>query len=113
MQDCYAYAMPERDAWSSYGYGQDRNAVIYDSTALVAVPRFANRLQQALFPPQQRWAQLSVPPEMANEKDAQPLKVALEQATNLMFRHIHASNFDAAIAEWGHDLSGRGARRWK
>lgn len=105
MKDCYAYAMPERDAWSSYGYGQDRNAVIYDSTALVAVPRFANRLQQALFPPQQRWAQLAVPPEFANADDAQEVQQDLEAATDLMFRHIHASNFDAAIAEWGHDLA--------
>jgi hypothetical protein len=106
MQDCYAYAMPERDAWSSYGYGQDRNTVIYDSTALVAVPRFANRLQQALFPPQQRWAQLAIPPEYdTKDKDAQQLRVDLEGVTERMFRHIHASNFDQAVAEWGQDLS--------
>jgi hypothetical protein len=107
MQDCYAYAMPERDAWSSYGIGQDRNAVIYDSTALVAVPRFATRLQTALFPPQQRWAQLAVPPEYAAGDDdaVQELRVNLEAATERMFRHIHASNFDQAVAEWGQDLA--------
>ncbi|MBR0651352.1 hypothetical protein GXW78_16890 [Roseomonas terrae] len=106
MRDCYAYAMPERDAWSSYGYGQDRNSVmIFDSTAVVAVPRFANRLQQALFPPQQRWAQLALPPEIAEEEGAEAEKANLEAATDLMFRHIHQSNFDAAISEWGQDLA--------
>jgi hypothetical protein len=54
MRDVYAYAMPERDAWSSYGAGQDRHLVVYDSTASVAAPRFANRLQAAVFPAQQQ-----------------------------------------------------------
>lgn len=105
MRDCYSFAMPERDAWSSYGHGQDRQTLVYDSTAVVAVPRFANRLQQALFPPAQRWAKLDLAPEYADQEEAQPLLRDLEAATDLMFRHIHASNFDAAIAEWGQDLS--------
>jgi hypothetical protein len=105
MQDCYAYAMPQRDAWSTYGEGQDRNLMVYDSTAVVAVPRFANRLQQALFPPQQRWARLALPPELAAKDELQAEHVNLEAATDLAFRHIHASNFDAAIAEWGQDLA--------
>jgi hypothetical protein len=105
MQDCYAYAMPQRDAWSTYGEGQDRNLLVYDSTAVVAVPRFANRLQQALFPPQQRWARLALPPELADDEGLQQEQVNLEAATDLAFRHIHGSNFDAAIAEWGQDLA--------
>lgn len=106
MRDCYAYAMPERDAWSSYGYGADRNVMIFDSTAMVAVPRFANRLQQALFPPQQRWSQLDLPSEKADgSPGAQSEQQALQAATELMFRHVHTSNFDAAIAEWGQDLA--------
>lgn len=105
MQDCYAYAMPQRDAWSGYGEGQDRQLLVYDSTAVVAVPRFANRLQQALFPPQQRWARLSLPPELASAPAAQKVQVDLEAATDLAMKHIHASNFDASIAEWGHDLA--------
>jgi hypothetical protein len=105
MQDVYAYAMPERDAWSAYGYGQDRQTRVYDSTAVVATARFANRLQSALFPPQQRWAQLALPPELADRDGAQELQVDMEAATDLLFRHVHASNFDQAANEWAQDLA--------
>jgi hypothetical protein len=105
MQDAYAYAMPERDAWNSYGYGTDRSQKVFDSTAVVATSRFANRLQSALFPPQQRWARLALPPELADREAAQELQVDLEAATDLLFRHVHASNFDQAANEWAQDLA--------
>jgi hypothetical protein len=41
MRECYRYAMPERDAWSSYGYGQERISEVYDSTAMLSTARFA------------------------------------------------------------------------
>jgi hypothetical protein len=105
MRDIYAFAMPERDAWRAYGLGQDRQAPrVYDSTAVIAAGRFANRLQQALFPPQQRWAMLALPPEMAR-RDAGDVARDLEAATDLMFAQIHASNFDQVINEWALDLA--------
>lgn len=105
MRDCYAYAMPERDAWTAYGHGQDRQVQVYDSTAIVALGRFANRLQQALFPPQQRWARLSLPPEAAARPEAQDVQVDLEAATDLLFRHVNASAFDQVANEWAQDLA--------
>ncbi|MFN7000503.1 MAG: portal protein, partial [Elioraea tepidiphila] len=104
MRDIYAFAMPERDAWNAYGYGADRQVKVYDSTAVIAAGRFANRLQQALFPPQQRWAMLALPPEMAR-RDGGDVARDLDAATELMFAHIHASNFDQTINEWALDLA--------
>lgn len=108
MQDVYAYAMPERDGWNSYGYGENRHIKVYDSTAVVSLARFANRLQSALFPPGQRWAQLTLPPEFAAAEEAQDVQVDLQAATDLVFRHLHASNFDMAINEWAQEV-GAGA----
>ena len=105
MREVYRLAMPERDGWTSYGDGQDRAPDVYDSTAMVATSRFANRLQGALFPPFQRWSGLRLPPELATEEGAQELQVDLEAATERMFRHVHASNFAAAVNEWAHDLA--------
>jgi hypothetical protein len=105
MRDVYAYAMPERDAWTSYGTGADRHVQTYDSTAVAATPRFATRLVGALFPAQQRWSGLGLPPELAAEEAAQPLQQDLEAANEKVFAHIHASNFDTAIHEWAHDLA--------
>lgn len=105
MRDVYALAMPDRDAWSAYGYGANRQVRVFDSTAVIAAARFANRLQQALFPPQQRWAMLALPPELAGTAAAQDVARDLEAATDLMFAHIHASNFDQVINEWSLDVA--------
>jgi hypothetical protein len=105
MRDIYAYAMPERDAWSAYGYGANRQVRVFDSTAVIAAGRFANRLQQALFPPQQRWAALALPPELAEQAAATEVQRDLEAATDLLFAHLHASNFDQVINEWALDLA--------
>jgi hypothetical protein len=105
MQDIYAFAMPERDGWNAYGYGAERTVRVYDSTAVIAVGRFANRLQQALFPPQQRWAQLGLPPEWTGSPTAGDVARDLAAATDILFQHIHASNFDQVINEWALDLA--------
>jgi hypothetical protein len=106
MTDINKFAMPERDSWSSYGLGADRQVEVFDSTAVVATGRFANRLQQALFPPQQRWAMLDLPPEMPMDDAAQGVRAALQEATGILFKHLHASNFDQVINEWAMDLAG-------
>lgn len=105
MRDAYALAMPDRDGWQSYGYGAERQVRVYDSQAVLSVARFANRLQQALFPPQQRWAQLELPPELATRPGAEELARDLEAATEILFAHLHASSFDQAINEWALDLA--------
>ncbi len=107
MQACYRLAMPERDSWSqaggSGGAGNVR-ARIYDSTAVASVSRFANRLVQALFPPDQRWAALRPAPALESRPDPE-LDQMLDDATKLLFQHVAASRFDSAINEWAHDLA--------
>jgi hypothetical protein len=110
MRDVYRYAMPERDSWSGYGYGQDRRVLVWDSTATVAAGRFANRVQQNLVPAGQRFARLTLPPELADRAAAQALQEDLERLTERLFRHIHTSNFDQVANEWAQDLcAGTGA----
>lgn len=104
MQDVHAFALPERDSWNAYGYGAERTVKVYDSTAVVSAARFANRLQGALFPPQQRWARLTLPPELADEDAAQDVQQDLEAATAKLFAHVHASNFDVAANEWAQEM---------
>ena len=110
MRDCYRYAMPERDAWASYGYGQQKIAEVYDSTAMLSTARFATRLVNALFPPGQRWARLNVPPEAEAsddqaQQDVKDIQASLDEITAKLFSHIHASNFDPCMHEAAHDLA--------
>lgn len=107
MQACYRLAMPERDSWNQTPGTADRGNVrgrIYDSTAVASVSRFANRLVQALFPPDQRWSGL-VPAPTLDAKPDRELDALLEDATKLVFQHVAASRFDSAINEWAHDLA--------
>lgn len=106
MRDCYRYAMPERDAWAAYGYGQQKISEVYDSTAMLSTARFATRLVNALFPPGQRWARLQVPPSAPDEDPStQSVQEDLEEITERLFAHIHASNFDPTMHEAAHDLA--------
>lgn len=106
MRDCNRYAMPERDAWSSYAPGQEKTAPdVYDDTAIIATGRFVNRFIQAVFPPQQKWARAALPPELSAEPDADALQLDLAAVTELVFRHIHASNFDQVVVEYAHDIA--------
>jgi hypothetical protein len=106
MREVNRYAMPERDAWNSYAPGADRAApVVYDSTAVVATPRFANRLQQAMFPPQAQWAQASLPPELAQAEGADQVARELEKMTSRLFARLAESNFDLAANEMCHEIA--------
>jgi hypothetical protein len=105
MRECYRYAMPERDAWSSYGYGQERISEVYDSTAMLSTARFATRLCNALFPPRQRWAELTLPEDIEETDEAQNLREQMEGLTEILFKHISESNFDSCMHEAAHDLA--------
>lgn len=106
MKDIYRYAMPERDGWNSYALGADRSGrQVYDSTAVISTGRFANRLQQSLFPPQQTWCALDLPPEVKSADGAAVQLRDLELATHLVFGEITASNFDQSVNEWAMDLA--------
>lgn len=105
MRDCYRYAMPERDAWASYGYGQNKRSEVYDSTAMLSTARFATRLVNALFPPGQRWAKLTLPPLEQENAETKTLREQMEALTAILFKHIHVSNFDPCMHEAAHDLA--------
>lgn len=106
MSEVYRYCMPERDNWNSYGTGADRTTWIYDSAGVASTSRFANRLQGTVFPTGQRWAKLALPPEMeTGSEDSKQVAADLDRATQVVFRHVHASNFDAEINPFCHDMA--------
>jgi hypothetical protein len=54
-EDCYEFALPQRNLYSGYYEGgvsgKNKMARVFDSTAIHATQRFANRIQAGLFPP--------------------------------------------------------------
>lgn len=103
-QDCFRYAMPSRETFSSWSPGQNKVSHLYDSTLQETTYEAANTLVATLFPPWERWAELS--PGAALPKDELPdeLVQGLQDATEVFFGYLHSSNFSTVINETAQDL---------
>ena len=70
-EDCYKFALPQRNLYNGYYEGgvagQNKMTNVFDSTAIHATQRFANRIQAGLFPPYKKWCRLEsgsmIPPD--------------------------------------------------
>ena len=106
-EDCYEFALPQRNLYSGYYEGgvagKAKMSRVFDSTAIHATQRFANRIQAGLFPPYKTWCRLetgsAIPAE--NKPAAQS---ALDQYTTIMFETLRQTNFDLALGEFLLDL---------
>lgn len=102
-RDAYKFALPQRDLYDRPRPGQVKGDEVFDSTAVTATARFANRMQSGLTPPFRKWAALKpgplVPPDRKDE-----LAKQLEEITEKLFAVIDISNFNTAINEFYLDL---------
>ena len=106
LQACYHYAIPNRDLfyWTNQTQGAQKQGKVYDTTAVASTRNFVSKVQNALTPPQQVWAQLSpgddIPEDMKEE-----VEEYCEIVTEKIFKYIRRSNFDLAINECYYDLA--------
>ena len=68
FDECYEYALPMRQTFSSQSLGERRDDKIFDETAVVGVQEFASRLQSGLVPNFARWADFTAGSEIPKEK---------------------------------------------
>ena len=84
FEECYEYALPQRESFYYEERGQRRDEKIFDETAVVGVQEFASRLQSGLVPNFARWADLmagsEVPPEQKEGIDNE-----LDEVTEYVF----------------------------
>lgn len=104
FQECYDYALPQREGFYYNAPGQRRDDKIFDETAVVGVQEFASRLQSGLVPNFARWSDLvagsEVPPE---EKDE--VNNSLDEVTEYIFEILANSNFAQEVHESFMDLA--------
>ena len=104
FEECYEYALPQRESFYAESVGQRRDDKIFDETAVVGVQEFASRLQSGLVPNFARWADFTagseVPPENRDEVNNQ-----LDEVTNYVFEVIQNSNFGQEVHESFMDLA--------
>ncbi len=106
LEACQHYCVPSRDLfyYTNQTQGTQKNAKVYDTTAIAATRAFVSKVQSALTPPQQTWAHLeagsSIPKDQADE-----VNQALQSMNDVIFDTLRNSNFDLAISECYYDLA--------
>jgi len=98
FEECYEYAMPQRESFYAQTQGDVTTDKIFDETAVVGVQEFASRLQSGLVPNFARWADLVSGSEIPEEERSDVDK-ALEFVTNYVFEIIQNSNFSQEVHE--------------
>jgi len=106
-QDCYEFALPQRNLYDGSFEGGQRGGKkmnrVFDSTAVHSTQRFANRIQSGLFPPYGRWCRLEPGSDIPANKRIEA-QLALDIYAEKFFSVIRQSNFDLAMGEFLLDL---------
>ncbi len=104
FEECYEYALPQRESFFSEHPGANRHDKIFDETAVVGVQEFASRLQAGIVPNFARWADLVGGQEVPEEEKLDVNK-ALDDVTEYVFEVLQNSNFNQEVHESFLDLA--------
>ena len=104
FDECYEYALPMRQTFSTQSIGERRDDKIFDETAVVGVQEFASRLQAGLVPNFARWADFTAGSEVPKES-RDGVNNELEEVTEYVFEVIQNSNFGQEVHESFMDLA--------
>ena len=104
FEECYEYALPQRESFYQESAGQRRDEKIYDETAVVGVQEFASRLQSGIVPNFARWADFMAGSEVP-EESRENINADLESVTDYVFEILQQSNFAQEVHESFLDLA--------
>lgn len=104
FEECYEYALPQRESFFQETAGRRRTDRIFDETAVVGVQEFASRLQSGIVPNYARWADFVAGSEIPEElqKDT---NLALDKITEYVFEVLQNSNFSQEVHETFLDIA--------
>jgi len=104
FEECYEYALPQRESFYHEEAGQRRDDKIFDETAVVGVQEFASRLQSGIVPNFARWADLMAGSEVPVEQ-REAVNNELDEVTEYVFEVLQNSNFSQEVHESFMDLA--------
>jgi len=106
LQDCYEYMMPQREVWNDYSPGYRKTDRIFDSTGLIAIKEFANRMMGAITPQGTVWAELELGLNWPKEaREDIEVSRQLRDINETLFAYINNSNFYEVMGEAYLDLA--------
>jgi hypothetical protein len=103
LRDAYRYSLPDKQTIDTWSPGQKKNQYVFDSTATIALNKYANRMQHQVVPPWKTWMRLEPGSDTPVEAKAEAQKL-LDEATEVIFDHINHSNFSTQVHESFMDL---------
>lgn len=98
FEQCYEYALPQRESFFQETAGRRRTDRIFDETAVVGVQEFASRLQAGIVPNYARWADFIAGSEVPKEQEKE-VNLMLDEVTDYVFEILQNSNFSQEINE--------------
>jgi len=103
LRECYRFALPERNTIDKWSKGAKKRDYVFDSTAVDSLEDYANRMENQLVPSTMAWMMLEAGTDIPEEA-VEDVEGQLEQMTDILFNHIHSSNFSSQIHETFLDL---------
>ena len=98
FEECYEYALPQRESFYPESIGKRRSDRIFDETAVVGVQEFASRLQAGIVPNYARWADFVAGSEIPKDNQRE-VKLLLDEVTEYVFEILQNSNFSQEVHE--------------
>ena len=98
FEECYEFALPQRESFYSESIGRRRSDRIFDETAVVGVQEFASRLQSGIVPNFARWADFVAGTEIPKDEQ-KDVNLELDQVTEYVFEILQNSNFSQEVHE--------------
>lgn len=100
--DGYTYALPEKGYFDTLS-GGERTKRLYDSTAIIGLGVYADKIQQQLVPPWREWFKL-IPGSEVDEVTSDAVQPQLDDITDILYDHINHSNFNTKVNEAFQDV---------
>lgn len=104
FEECYEYALPQRESFFTETIGRRRTDHIFDETAVVGVQEFASRLQSGIVPNYARWANFVAGTEVPKNEQKE-VNLALDEVTEYVFEILQNSNFAQEVHETFLDIA--------
>jgi len=96
-QEAMDYSAPSRETFNTYSPGQEKERHIFDSTAVLGLQQFANRIQSSIIPPWVNWMDLTAGDDI-DPKEAEGVNKILSEVSKKFFSLLNHSNFYTEIA---------------
>ncbi len=98
FEECYEFALPQKESLYDETQGRRRTDRIFDETAVVGIQEFASRLQSGIVPNFSRWAEFRAGNEIPKE-DKKEVDLLLDEVTEYVFELLQNSNFSQEVHE--------------